>query len=62
MTYGTPLSLGNRAITYSGSLREILFMGLPMRENQALFNIGILAAIVLVLAIVMLVVGRKKKI
>jgi ABC-2 type transport system permease protein len=62
MTYGTPLSLGNRAITYSGSLREILFMGLPMRENQALFNIGILAAIVLVLAFVMLIVGRKKKI
>jgi ABC-2 type transport system permease protein len=62
MTYGTPLSLGNRAITYSGSLREIFLMGMPMRERQDIFNIGILAAIVLVLAIVMLVVGRKKKI
>jgi len=62
MTYGTPLSLGNRAIAYSGELRELFMMGPSMRENQDLFNIGILAAIVLVLAIVMLIVGRKKKI
>jgi len=62
MTYGTPLSLGNRAIAYSGALRDIFMPGLPMRERQDIFNIGILAAIVVFLAIATLIVGRKKKI
>ena len=62
MTYGTPLSLGNRAIAYSGSLREMFLLGFPLREGQDIFNIGILAAIAVLLAIVMLIVGRKKKI
>ena len=62
MTYGTPLSLGNRAIAYSGSLREIFMPGLPMIEGQDIVNIGILAAIVALLTVATLIVGRKNKI
>ena len=61
MSYGTPLSLGSRAIYYSGELRNIAF-GPAMREGQDWFNIGILAAIAVLMAIVTMIIGKVKKI
>ena len=61
--FGTPLSLGSRAIIYSGSLNEILHSGEGGRGmEQSLTNIGILAAITLILAIFTLFAARRRKI
>jgi len=60
-TYGTPLALGTRAIAYSGMLNDLdpeIFAGGGM--EQALINIGVLAAITVVLAILALVVSRRQ--
>ena len=73
LNYGTPLSLGQSAILSSGSLDTIfagtdIFIGLPgfgtgaeRGIGQALINIGILAAITLVLGLItMISAGRRK--
>ena len=58
-TYGTPLSLGQRAVMYSGALNDLVYGGgMP----QALGNIGILAIITLVLAFVTIIAARRRKI
>ena len=61
--FGTPLALGQRAIIYAGSLNDILVaVGEPGRGmEQALINIGILAAITLVLALITLIAARRRK-
>ncbi|MCL2201316.1 MAG: ABC transporter permease [Oscillospiraceae bacterium] len=61
-SYGTPISLGLRAVTYSGAMRNIMFLGPAMREGQDWFNIGILAALAVVLGVITIVVGKVKKI
>ena len=61
MSYGTPISLGSRAITYSGAFRDVTF-GPAMRVGQDWFNIGILAAITVVIGIITFIVGKVKKI
>jgi len=62
-TYGTPLALGQRAIIYAGSLNDFMAGGDGGRGmEQAIINIGILAAITLVLALVTIIAARRRKI
>jgi hypothetical protein len=61
MTYGTPISLGSRAVSYSGALRNVAF-GEPLVPGQNWINIGILAAITIVLAVTSIIIGKVKKI
>ncbi|MCL2573555.1 MAG: ABC transporter permease [Defluviitaleaceae bacterium] len=56
--FGTPLALGQRAIMYSGQINDLLGGGM----EQSIINIGILAAITLVLGIVTIVAARRIKI
>ncbi|MCL2562688.1 MAG: ABC transporter permease [Oscillospiraceae bacterium] len=51
--YGTPLALGYRAILYAGPVFDDM--------NQALFNLGILAAITAVFAVLVFALGRRRK-
>jgi len=60
-TYGTPLSLGVRAIMYSGALSEILPSLIGYGMSDAIFNIGILAAIVAILALIVLAISLLRR-
>jgi len=52
-SYGTPLSLAWRAIVYAGPVLDDM--------SQAVFNLGVLAAITLVLAALVLILGRRRE-
>ena len=60
-TSGTPLSLGQRAIIYSGAINDVLPAGGRGME-QSLINIGILAAVTLVIAVVTIITARRREI
>jgi len=74
LNHGTPLSLGQTAIISSGALDTIfdgtdIFIGLPGfgmgaegGMERAFINIGILAAITLVLGLIAVMVARRRKI
>ena len=74
LSHGTPLSLGQTAIISSGALDTIfegtdIFIGLPGfgigaegGMERAFINIGILAAITLVLGLVAMIAARRRKI
>jgi len=51
--YGTPLSLGYRAILYAGPVFDDM--------SRALFNLGILGAITAVLAVLVFALGRRRR-
>jgi len=73
LNYGTPLSIGQNAIISSGALGTIfegtdIMIGLPGfgpdsgGMERALINLGILAAITLVLGLIAAIVARRRKI
>ena len=64
MTYGTPLSLGSRAIIFSGSmpgLFEAAGSSFTPDMNQSLMNLGILAAATLVLGAISLIAAKRRQ-
>jgi ABC-type multidrug transport system permease subunit len=69
-TYGTPLTLGTNAIIASGDLhgifagRNTALPGVPIggSDVSVIFNIGVLAAITLVLGLITIIATRRRKI
>ena len=53
LSYGTPLALATRAIFYAGPILDNM--------NQAMINLSVLLAITLVLAVVYMILGRRRK-
>lgn len=60
--YGTPLSLGARAVMYSGTLMDYLPNVESRGMEQALINVGILAAATLVIGIITIIATRRRKV